>query len=85
MTFVTTAMLEDFLAIMAHATHVVIDEAGQPCISQIIPLLCMAQTKNRPFHGDEKQLLNYTEDVPETVLDFGFKSLLIHAMEFQSP
>ena len=37
------------------------------------------------FTGDEKQLLNYTEDVPETVLDFGFKSLLIHAIELQSP
>ena len=85
-TFATTAMLEDCPAIMFQATHVVIDEAGQACVAQIIPLLCMAPNlKTVLFTGDEKQLLNYTEDVPETVLDFGFKSLLIHAMELQSP
>ena len=82
--FATTAMLEDLSAISFETTHLFVDEAGQSAVDQTIPIICeMPQLRQVVFTGDERQLLNYIQDIPEIVRDFGSGSLLSHLSKAQ--
>ena len=77
--FATLAMLEDLPTVTRNTTVMVVDEAGQGAVDQSISLLCdMPMIEQIVFTGDERQLLNYVQDVPEMVRDFGTEFLLTY-------
>jgi hypothetical protein len=80
--FSTTAMVEDLDMILETATHVVVDEAGQTPLSQFMAILVMCHSVIKVvLSGDIFQLLNYTEDIPKSVLAAANQSLLKYALE----
>ena len=82
--FATTAMLEDCDFLLDSVTHLVVDEAGQIPICQIVPIICRSpKIKTVLLTGDDKQLLNYIEDVPPVVRPYGWESLLDYLPKLQ--
>ena len=70
-TFLTLAMLEDLDLITSKATHIIVDEAGQAAIDQLVPIICKSpHLQQMVYTGGERQLLNYVQDIPDFVRDF---------------
>ena len=77
--YTTVALLEACPSLWPLITHLIVDEATQLPVNQLIALIARFPKLNRLLLiGDDKQLHNYVSDVPPFVRSFGFASAFEH-------
>ena len=74
-------MIEDVSFLLDQVSLVIIDEAGQSAINQVVALLCNClQLIKVVLTGDSFQLINFVEDLPEFASSVGYQSALIYLL-----